>query len=491
MSTVNLVPLGLGELLDQTFSTFRKHFWLFAGIMAVPQGIMAGLSLVIQIFMNPVMYAQPQQSPQAAAQTVASAMHVFLAGLGVLVPYFVLYVLALGASTYALSETYLGRTTTIRQSYRVVLRKFWKLLFVIISVFLRSFGILMLAIFVLTFTMTAALAPIPPSMVWVPIVVGLLAILGMVAGGVLVVIFLMRYSVAVPALVLEKISARQAIKRSVALTKGYLWRLLIVGLLMAMIYATLVALCQSPFTVATVLITVKGGQPSLWLTIPNLLLGSAASIATAPLFMISFAIAYYDLRVRKEGFDLQLMMSNLDQIGSPASTPVNEGDELEDNSVWAAIVLTVLTGGIYQPIWFLRRRRALNKLNSPEKIGVFGLLVALVGFMGNVCIPLLGSFVWGSSVQAENKLGPIHPAILLVAQVIIVVQCFKVRRILLDHLAPKQEGMFSRMGTFFLGIFYLQHKINGLLDRLTSAAGGSGEMTSLAAAEYAPPPMIS
>jgi len=113
----------------------------------------------------------------------------------------------------------------------------------------------------------------------------------------------------------------------------------------------------------------------------------------------------------------------------------------------------------------------------------------------------VGSFVWGTLVEAENVLVPAHALTLLVAGIIIVVHCFKVRRILLDHLAPQQEGMFSasirfqyddmfsRMGTFFLGIYYLQYKINGLTDRLTPEPRGSRETMPHAAAEAIPPPM--
>jgi hypothetical protein len=90
---------------------------------------------------------------------------------------------------------------------------------------------------------------------------------------------------------------------------------------------------------------------------------------------------------------------------------------------------------------------------------------------------------------------PLHVFVWLVAAVIMVVQCFKVRRMLLDHLAPRQEGMFSasirfqyddlfsRMATFFLGIFYLQHKINGLINRLTANEGSQGEPVSSALME--------
>jgi hypothetical protein len=471
----------LGELLDQTFSYFRKHFWLFAGIMVLPEGLLIALNIIIQVSMSGVELPKNPQTPQAAAQSMAYYVHLGLASFSIIIPYYLVYAMALGATAYALSEIHLGRTTTIRESYRVVRRKLGRLLNVIFSILLRSVGIFMLATF-LIFTLTVlAIAPIPKSMTWLIAIVGLLAILGFIISGILVIIFLMRYSVAVPALVLENLSARQAIKRSVALTKGYLWRFLVVGLLMTIIRAVLVILCQSPFTIASIVISVKGGRPSLWLTIPSLLVGGVGATATAPLLMISFAIAYYDLRVRKEGFDLQLMMSHLDGAASPdVLTPAQTkvGNCWEDTSVFGIIIWSIISGGIYQPIWFLRRRKALNSLHSSEKVGVGGLIVALIGFVASVCIPTAGSFIWGSSVQAENALGPIHPLILSISGIIMVVQCFKVRRIMLDHLMPRDEGMFaasirfqyddllSRMGTFFLGIYYLQYKINGLLDRL-------------------------
>jgi len=149
----------------------------------------------------------------------------------------------------------------------------------------------------------------------------------------------------------------------------------------------------------------------------------------------------------------------------------------------------------------MTRRKALNNLRSAEKLGMFRLSVALAAFMASVCIPIVGSFKWGSWVQTENALGPLHPLILLVAWVIIVVQGFKVRRILLDHMAPREEGMFSasirfqyddlisRMGTFFLGIFYLQYKINNLMDWLTPDEGGQGEVI-LPASPVSPLPPV-
>ena len=504
MATVTLAPLGLGELLDKTFSTFRKHFWLLAGVMVLPEGLLVGLNVLVQVYMSGIMpppspHGPP--NPQATAQSAAFAIRAGLASFSILIPYFIVYAMALGASTYALSEVYLGRTTTIRESYRVIGRRISRLLHVIFSILFRSFGLFGLGGILLVF-MIAAVAPLFRTLPWVAVLVGLIASLAMLISGILVVIFLVRYSVAVPALVLEGLTAGQALKRSVALTKGYLWRLLLVAMLMTLIRMTLVSLCQAPFSVAAFLVMTKGGRPSLWLTIPSLLAGGVAGAATAPLLMISFAIAYYDLRVRKEGFDLQLMMSNLAETttsGTTAQGLMKAVDRLEDSSVLGVVIWTILTGGIYQAIWFMTRRRALNNLYSSEKLGMAGLSVALAGFVASFCLPIVGSVKWGSWVEAENVLGPLHPVILLLAEIIVVVECFKARRILVDHLTPRQEAMFSasiriqnddlvsRMGTFFLGIFYLQYKINELLEWLISDKGGQGAMSSQGSLVSLPP----
>jgi len=500
MPTVNLAPLSLGELLDQTFSYLRKHFWLFAGIMVAPEAVLVGLNLLMQIFLRPPRFV-PGTRVVPSAQMAAFLARAGMSTLAILLAYYVVYGLALGATTYALSEIHLGRATTILESYRAVRRRLGRLINVTLTILIRTFGVFFLAGCLLVFCL-ALMGSLPRSFVWVAVLLGLALLVGFVITGILLVIFLVRYSVAVPALVLENLSARQALKRSVALTSGFLWRLLVVGVLTLLIRMVVVLLCQSPFTIAIMLVTVKGGYPSIWLSIPSMLVAGVCATATAPLFMIGFALAYYDLRVRKEGFDLQLMMSNLDeaQPQSAGAQPVDkEYAPLADASILGMCLLTLLTAGLYAPIWFLIRRRALNNLHSREKLEAWPASVALAALVASLCLPPLGSLKWGSWVEVENAFPLLHPGILLVAGLILVVQCFKVRRILLDHLAPRQEAMFSagirmqheelfsRMGTFFFGIFYLQHKINSMLDLFISSQGGREEMNTPASAMPVPP----
>ena len=72
----------------------------------------------------------------------------------------------------------------------------------------------------------------------------------------------------------------------------------------------------------TIIATVGGAIVAIvWQLAGSLL----ASIVTFPIGTIALALLYYDQRVRKEAFDLQLMMESLGQAGpqqAAAATPI-------------------------------------------------------------------------------------------------------------------------------------------------------------------------
>ena len=53
MDNSDLRPMSLGEVLDRTFSLYRNHFWLFAGIMSLPLLLL----LIFQTGMTALQYA--------------------------------------------------------------------------------------------------------------------------------------------------------------------------------------------------------------------------------------------------------------------------------------------------------------------------------------------------------------------------------------------------------------------------------------------------
>jgi len=69
---------------------------------------------------------------------------------------------------------------------------------------------------------------------------------------------------------------------------------------------------QMPFLIAMFVAIGKNHVPPLWLTGMSGVVSGVAGALTSPLLMIALALFYYDVRVRKEAFDLQVMVANLD-----------------------------------------------------------------------------------------------------------------------------------------------------------------------------------
>jgi len=146
---------------------------------------------------------------------------------------------------------------------------------------------------------------------------------------------------------------------------------------------------------------------------------------------------------------------------------------LKQRNVLVMIVLTIVTLGFYYPLWFLRRRRALNALDSPRKLPAwpFVLLLAflitefLAGFVAGVIAP---------GRRLDDAIGSGPALALLIARLaiglLILIQCFRIKDILEDHLAGPEGSQgammlstqiqLSGLMTFLFTIFYLQHVMN-------------------------------
>jgi hypothetical protein len=151
---------------------------------------------------------------------------------------------------------------------------------------------------------------------------GLMVLVLLPAIFVLFVWLMIRYSVSIPIMVLEDVSAGQAIRRSVQLIKGNYLRCFLLLLLTVIITYVSLMIFQGPFYIAMIL-AARHGQVAVWLLSLSSVSGALGGALSAPLIMIGLVLLYYDIRVRKEAFDLQLMMSLVDQAGAqPASGAV-------------------------------------------------------------------------------------------------------------------------------------------------------------------------
>jgi hypothetical protein len=276
-----LRPRRVGEILDAAIKIYlgnaRTLMGLAAAVVIPVQVVIAIVYLSTFSAGSDVpggsfaitLHPQPAQDPaaRAGASVVVSLLSLVVAAL------------VTAASVKAVSDAYLDHSPTIGTSLRYALRR-------------------------------------------LPAVLGceLLRVLGLIVTFILIIIpgiwLYGRWSVALPALLVERTGPVSALRRSSRLVKGRWWP------------------SAGVLIVATVMVSIVGGalsalligvaslpsQPSLGLAVlVTTLSGVVTGVLTQPFTATVTTILYYDLRVRREAYDLQVLA---DQLGLPRS----EGD---------------------------------------------------------------------------------------------------------------------------------------------------------------------
>jgi hypothetical protein len=272
MPELDLRPLSLGEILDRTFTLYRRNFLLFFGITALPQLLVLGFNLCQVLFTG-----RPTTPKVMSGTTIGLGI---LLGLVGFIVYFVAYLFTHGATVYAISDLYLGRSTSIGASLRRMRGQAGSLLGVLI---LNGLVVMVAFIFLI----------IPG------------------------VYMACRLITCIPAALLENLGPRESLERSFALTKDNAGRSFVIYLLYFAIFYAIFFLLAFPFMVAVGLSAKNPAMMTVWAMLMQV--GSSlAAILVTPIFTIASTVFYYDLRVRKEAFDLQIMM-NPNEAALPAS----------------------------------------------------------------------------------------------------------------------------------------------------------------------------
>lgn len=132
---------------------------------------------------------------------------------------------------------------------------------------------------------------------------------------------------------------------------------------------------------------------------------------------------------------------------------------LKRSNIPRMVLLTLITGGLYYPSWFLLQRDGINSLNAKEKLRKWPFVVAIVLFAGSLAL---------STGAGEAEAGTADTVLFaeladICCGLLLWVQCFKVRRIFEAHLflpGDHRTRVLSGVAVFFLQIFYLQYVIN-------------------------------
>jgi uncharacterized membrane protein len=306
-----LRPLSLGEILDRTAELYRTHFLLFAGISSTFAAVMLLIQLIylrsLVLLGYPNLMARWQWSTAAAAVVEALAI-LLLAGLSIV------------ANNRAVAWVYLDQPATIREAARSVFPRMGRYLWLMTQTFLRAWSplaILYIAFFAIIFsalphdfmTNPAAVQNSarhnPAALIGAGLSMLVLAPLFLLAA-IYGVWMTLRYSLAVPACVVEEMPAGKALARSIALSKDSRGRIFVLGLLVYLIRLLLGVVFGFPI----IALAVKHpGQPlpMLWLTVQQIGVFFTNALI-GPIYAIGLTLFYYDQRIRKEGYDIEWMM---------------------------------------------------------------------------------------------------------------------------------------------------------------------------------------
>ena len=281
----SIPPRGLGALLDESFRVYRANFWQFVAIAAVP----AAANVLANVFFAT---GEPPLAVLGAIMILA---------------YIVLSIVAVGAIVFGVARHYVRGEVDVVECYSHAFQ---------VGVLLIAQGI------VVTVALGAAfVAGI------VMVVVGAFAQLGgdgaetagqallvigglLTLAGVVIAVWLgVNWFCAAHAVVIEGKGPIAGLGRSWNLVRGSWWRIFGIGLVFAIVIVVAAMVISIPIGIigGLAFAAVGGG-------IVASIGGGAATILVTPFAYIAGTLIYFDLRVRKEGFDLDVLAAETSRV---------------------------------------------------------------------------------------------------------------------------------------------------------------------------------
>jgi hypothetical protein len=293
----------VGELLDSAFTLYRRNVRVILAITAVVQlplavfsyivyqftGITSATTRLQQLSANGTL--TPQQLSNLGSSIATVLAVVFAIGL---LQALVVQPIATAAMTRAVGDIYLDHPASVGGAYRAVGQRIWSVVGVSLILFgigialvAATFGLLVGAVFAFGSSAIALLIILLPAVVFVAILV------------------YTRWLFAAPIVILERIGARAALRRSWQLVRGSTPRVFGITLLVGLITGILSAIVGALLSVATGI-----GDQTVRLIL-NQLASLVVAVLIQPISFIVVVLLYYDLRIRREAFDIEMLAANI------------------------------------------------------------------------------------------------------------------------------------------------------------------------------------
>ncbi|MFJ5728639.1 glycerophosphoryl diester phosphodiesterase membrane domain-containing protein [Streptomyces paradoxus] len=321
---IPLRPLGVGEILDGAVSTMRTHWRTVLGISLTVAVLTEVIVVLFQGLVLDDSSTEALNDPSATLSELSRAMgDAMLNSSVVFVISLVGTVIATALLTTVTSRAVLGKSVTIGEAWRDARPQILKLFGLICVLLLITVGVV-------------TVGALPGLLVTV---VGnngagvALTVLGIIGAGIVALWLAIRFSLASPALMLEKQGIKKAMSRSAKLVQGTWWRIFGIQLLATLIANVVASIIVIPFTLLAAALSGDGltgwlntGVGSLgWTFLIISGIGSViGSMITFPITAGVTVLLYIDQRIRREALDLELARAaGVQGYGStaPGATP--------------------------------------------------------------------------------------------------------------------------------------------------------------------------
>jgi hypothetical protein len=320
-TTPQLRPMSLGDMLDAAFRLYREHFVTFVGMVALVQVPMAIVRFILEFviarnamidvlrFSSQPPVFRPGQNPFA---TLPVNSFLTFYGIIICVAIFqglIVQTLITGALANVISRSYLGKPISILIAYSFGLRRYISLILSALIILLIGAGVVLVfagCLFAMLVVIGLALRG-SNAAVTGPLL-GMLALIGFIVLFLLATMFFfIRFILATQVIVLEGQGPIAGLGRSWQLVGSSFWRVLGVFISVLVLFLLISFIPSLLMTFGLDLIS----NNSMDDVLRNRALGSFAAqiglIVGLPLLFSIYTLLYYDLRVRKEGYDIEVM----------------------------------------------------------------------------------------------------------------------------------------------------------------------------------------
>ncbi|MDO0927430.1 hypothetical protein QQY24_19185 [Streptomyces sp. TG1A-8] len=323
---IPLRPLGVGEILDGAVSTMRAHWRTVLGTsLAVALLTQVSMILLQGFVLNDSGTTDTLDDPSASVSEIFRALGTVMAGIGLVAVVTVVgSIIATALLTAVTSRAVLGRPVSTGEAWRDARSQVPRLFGLLLLLGLISFGVL--------------LAGALPGIV-VAVAGGdeaafiALLVLGILGALVVMAWLTVRFSLASPALMLERQGIVKSMSRSAKLVRGSWWRVLGIQLLAGIIANIVSSLVVIPFTLVAAAVSGSDGMVGFftaqsqnpgWTFLIISGVGSViGSMVTLPINAGVTVLLYIDQRIRREALDLELARAaGVQDYGAAAPGPV-------------------------------------------------------------------------------------------------------------------------------------------------------------------------